>query len=342
MPYFKSLVLALTLTLMSTMTTATELKPGHPDRYTVVKGDTLWDISAMFLNTPWLWPEIWHANPQVANPHLIYPGDLLTLIYIDGQPRLQLNRGYRTVKLSPQARTESLTDAIPTIPFDRIQQFLSKPLVVGKDELAQAAYVVSSAGEHLITGAGDNVYVRGLGATSNSRYNLFRPGDTYIDPLTDEILGYEAIYLGEGKLTRAGDPATMKLLKTTREIANGSRVLPAQDESINSHFAPHEPAAGANGSIIAVVDGVTQIGQYQVVVINRGARESIDVGTVFAVEKRGAIVPDRFSGLKNDSVKLPDEEAGLLMVFRVFEKVSYAVVMEATQTLNVGDNIVAP
>lgn len=342
MPHYKSLALALILGLMSICSNAATLKQDHPDHYTVKKGDTLWDISGLFLEDPWLWPEIWQANPQVANPHLIYPGDRLTLVYIDGKPRLQLHRGYRTVKLSPTIRSENLDGAIPAIAYESIKQFLSKPLVVDKDELAQAAYVVSSADEHLITGAGDSVYVRGISADDGHRFNLFQPGQTYIDPESGEVLGYEAIYLGEGKLTRSGDPSTLKLLKTTREIINGDRVLPSPSETINAYFSPQPPASEPEGSIIAVVDGVTQIGQYQIVVINLGERENIAQGTVMAVEQRGEIVADRFSSKKNDAIKLPDEEAGLIMVFRVFEKVSYAVVMKATKPLHVSDRLTAP
>lgn len=342
MSHTKSLALALVLTVTSAFANQIALKDGHPDRYVVKKGDTLWDISAMFLNSPWLWPEIWYVNPQVSNPHLIYPGDELALVYVDGKPQLRLQRGQRGVKLSPRARPESLDKAIPTIPLDAIEQFLSKPLVVGKDELAKAAYVVSSAGEHLITGAGDKVYLRGISDDAAPMQNLFRPGNTYIDPNTGEVLGYEAIYLGEGNISRKGDPATLQLTRTTREVNIGDRALPVSQESTQAYFSPHPASPDMDGSIISVHDGVSQIGQYQVVVINRGKREGVDVGTVMSIQQSGDLIRDQVSRKRNDLVRLPDEYAGLLMVFRTFEKVSYAIVLKAVQALHVGDKVRHP
>jgi nucleoid-associated protein YgaU len=296
----------------------------------------------MFLTDPWLWPEIWYVNPQVENPHLIYPGDVLSLVYVDGQPRVKVERGYRTVKLSPRVREESLDRAIPTIPLDAIRQFLGRPLVVDENELKEAAYVVSSAGEHLITGAGDRVYVRGIAENAQKNQSLFRPGGAYIDPVTGEILGYEALYLGEGTVTRSGDPATISLKATTREINTGDRALPTSEEDTYPSFAPHAAAGDTDGFIISVMDGVSQIGQYQVVVINRGTREGVDVGTVMAVNRTGDVVPDRVSAERNDMVKLPDERSGVLLVFRVFEKVSYGLIMKATDAIHVGDKLAAP
>ena len=186
---------------------------GHPDRYVVVKGDTLWDISERFLDNPWLWPEVWHVNPQIENPHLIYPGDIITLVYIDGKPQLRIQRGKGTFKLSPQARVERLDKAIPTIPVDAIQQFLSQPLVADQSTLMDAAYVVSSADEHLIVGMGDRIYVRGIAEEDGNRHHIFRPGGPYVDPETKEILGYEAMYLGDGTVDKFGDPSTLTLTR---------------------------------------------------------------------------------------------------------------------------------
>ncbi len=342
MPIFKSL--ALTLALLATAVFADQvvLKEGHPDRHVVVKGDTLWDISEQFLDSPWLWPEIWYVNPQIENPHLIYPGDVITLVYVDGKPQLRVQRGKGVFKLSPQARSERLDKAIPTIPVDAIQQFLTQPLVVDKDTLNDAAYVVSSADEHLIVGAGDRAYVRGIDAGQGSRYHVFRPGDAYIDPDSGEILGYEALYLGDGDAQKFGDPSTLKLIRTTREINIGDRVMPMTHEDVHAYFTPHAPDSDIEGRIISVLDGVSQIGQYQIVVINRGQREGVDVGTVFAVSQAGALIPDQVSDERNATVQLPDERAGVLMVFRTFEKVSFGLIMKATSALHVGDKISKP
>ena len=342
MPILKSL--ALTLALLATAAFADQvmLKDGHPDRYVVVSGDTLWDISERFLDSPWLWPEIWYVNPQIENPHLIYPGDVISLVYVDGKPQLRVQRGKGTYKLSPQARSERLDKAIPTIPVDAIQQFLSQPLVVDKETLNNAAYVVSSADEHLIVGAGDRAYVRGVDSNQGARYQFFRPGDAYVDPDSGETLGYEALYLGDGSAERFGDPSTLKLTRTTREINIGDRVMPMTNEDVYPYFTPHAPHADVEGKIISVVDGVSQIGQYQIVVINRGTREGVDVGTVFAVSQAGALIPDQVSEERNAKVRLPDERAGLMMVFRTFEKVSFGLVMKATSALHVGDKISKP
>ncbi len=344
MSIFKSLALALALLGTAAFADQVALKDGHPDRYVVVKGDTLWDISARFLQSPWLWPEVWYVNPQIENPHLIYPGDIISLVYIDGKPQLRVQRGKGSFKLSPRARAERLDKAIPTIPIDAIQQFLTQPLVADDATLKAAAYVVSSADEHLIVGSGDRVYVRGITADQGNRYNVFRPGGPYTDPDSGEILGYEALFLGEADAQKFGDPATLKLTRTTREINIGDRVLPVTREDVYAYFTPHAPDTPIAGTIISVLDGVSQIGQFQIVVLNRGTREGVDVGTVFAIDQRGDLIVDqvRSDGARKSTVQLPDEEAGLLMVFRSFDKVSFGLVLKATSALHVGDRVRTP
>ena len=318
------------------------LNPEHPDRYVVVKGDTLWDISTMFLRDPWLWPEIWYVNPQVENPHLIYPGDILTLVYVDGKPQLQMTRGYPTANLSPRVREESLDKAIPTIPLDAIQQFLTRAIVVGEGELETAPYVVQSAGEHVVTGVGDRVYARGIEDENHPVYDIFVPGGPYIDPDTEEVLGYKALFVGRGPVEQYGDPATVYLAETTREIRVGDRLRPADSATAVTNFQPHAPADNIEGRIISVIGGVTQIGQFNVVAINLGTREGMDPGTIFRVYQDGAVVKDTVSGKRNDMVKLPDEDAGLIMVFRSFEKVSFGLVMKATRAIHINDYVRTP
>lgn len=318
------------------------LRENHPDRYVVVEGDTLWDISARFLRDPWLWPEIWYANPEIKNPHLIYPGDIITLVYIDGEPRLRVERGMPTIKLSPQARETRLDKAIPTIPLDAIRPFLTEPRVTTEAALAAAPYIVQSAGEHLVVGAGDRIYVRAIDDATPSRYAVVRKGEIYVDPLTGENLGVEAMYVGDARLQKTGDPATLLLTRSNREALIGDRLLPAAGDAYDTNFMPRAPDHGIEGQILSVIDGVNQIGRYQIVVINRGEREGLQPGHVLAVYQRGEVVPDQVSEDRRDVVKLPDERAGLLMVFRTFEKVSYALVMRASTNMHVADVVRNP
>ena len=267
------------------------LNPNHPDHYVVVKGDTLWDISAMFLRDPWLWPEIWQVNPQIENPHLIYPGDLLTLVYVGGKPQLRLTRG--DVKLSPRIRIESLDTAIPTIPLDAIKQFLTRTIVVDKDELDNAPYVLQSADEHVISGAGDRIYVRGIKDREYAMFDIYEKGDAYIDPDSGEELGYAALFIGSGPIQRFGDPTTMLLTETTREVRAGHRLRPADNSNPVLFFQPHPTPPDTEGHIIAVIDGVTQIGQFNVVALDLGTREGMEVGHVMRVFQKGDVIRDR-------------------------------------------------
>ena len=342
MSILRSLALALAVLATAAYADQVVLKDGHPDRHVVVKGDTLWDISEKFLDSPWLWPEIWYVNPQIDNPHLIYPGDIINLVYVDGKPQLRVQRGKGTYKLSPRIREERIDRAIPTIPIDAIRQFLTQPLVAEQDTMKNAAYVVSSADEHLIVGAGDRVYARGLKDDEGDRFHVFRPGEAYVDPVTKEVLGYEALYLGDGTAERFGDPSTVRLTSTTREVNIGDRMMPITQEDVHAYFTPHSPEDAISGTIIAVVDGVSQIGQYQIVALNRGTREGVDVGTVFEIYQAGEVIPDQVSTERNATVKLPDEKAGLLLVFRTFEKVSFGLIMKASSALHVGDHVRTP
>lgn len=332
------------------------LKQDHPRRYVVVKGDTLWGIASRFLRDPWRWPEVWHSNTQVANPHLIYPGDVLMLVYIDGKPAIEVRRNNQQVgrasvdddgltgsgsnyKLSPRIRVEELAQAIPTIPLDVIGPFLTRPLVVKKNELEDKPYVVSSDGEHLITGAGNRIYVSDLEESDIADYAVVRRREAYRDPETGRVLGYEAQHVADARVQRFGDPATLLLVSSNREVLNGDRLVPVEGGFGEFSFIPRAPKAEIKGSIVAVVDGVTQIGQYQVVVLNRGLQDDLEPGHVLAVYQQGKRVPDPVGW---GSVRLPDEEAGHLMVFRVFDHLSYALVMDATRPMHVADKVTNP
>lgn len=319
---------------------AVDLKNGHPDVYIVKKGDTLWDISAVFLDKPWLWPEIWHVNPQVENPHLIYPGDELRLVYIDGKPRIVRAND---MKLSPQVRVLSEGDAIPTIPLDTIRPFLYTPRILSAEELDSAPYILAADAQRLIFGQGHKVYFRGAKDDSRSAYSLFRKGDLYVDPETEEVLGIEAVHLGSGKKIRGGDPATMMINESVQEIMAGDRALPFEDQLFPPVFMLRAPDSDIKAYIISVYGGVTQIGTYDVVILNKGRREGLEVGHVMTVMQSGRMVDDKFASEEMGSdVTLPDEAGGELMVFRVFDKTSLALIMRATRAIHVMDTAVTP
>ena len=320
------------------------INPEHPERYTVVKGDTLWDIAGRFLREPWRWPDVWQANPQIANPHLIYPGDVIVLSYVDGAPRLRLERGRRgpggTIRLSPRIRSEPISDAIPTIPLDAVHQFLSRPSVVDRGELSSAPYIVKFGGQHIVGGAEVTVYARAIQETDILKYQVVRPGRAYRDPDTGEVLGYEALFVGDADLKKTGDPATLTLVSGEREAIIGDRVIPYSEAPVES-FQPKPPPAPVRGAIISVMDGISQIGQYDVVVLSRGSDDGLEPGHVLAIDQRGRNVRDIVAG-RGERVRLPDEEAGTLMVFRTFPRVSFGLVMEATRPLHMYDIVRNP
>ncbi len=318
------------------------LNPAHPERYVVVKGDTLWDISARFLRDPWLWPEVWYANPEIANPHLIYPGDVISLVYIDGKPRLLLERGAgKKDKLSPRVRAVPLDQAIPTIPTEAIRQFLSRTRVLSAEEIANAAYILRSPNGHILSGAGDRIYARRV-PNDASQFSVFHPSIEYRDPETQESLGYEALFVADATLERSGNPATLTLLRSDREALVGDRLFPQTEVELDPFFQPRAPDRAIEGRILSVLDGVSQIGQYQVVALNRGTREGLAPGHVLAVYQVGGTILDPVTPEPDDSVALPDEQAGLVMVFRSFERVSFALVMRATQAIHVLDKVRNP
>ena len=387
MHWNRALILFVTLTVPLALHADTvTLKAGHPERYVVRKGDTLWDISGRFLEQPWRWPEIWKVNPQIHNPHLIYPGDEVRISYQGGTAMLSVRRGaHPTVRLGPRVREQVLDgEAIPTIPIDAIRPFLRRARVVTEQEYDDAPYIVSLGKEALIGRAGQRAYVRGIGEERAARYAVFRKGQPYVDVDaaadggTGEVLGFEALLIADAVLESVGDPDTFVLAGSQREVLAGDRLLPIDDQDeIDRNFMPRAPGGEVNGSIISVVDGVSQIGQYQVVVINRGRRDGIDVGHVLAVYQRGGTIEDPYakpppeeaappSRIELDparqggiegfakaatdlvvavqhgfgkiaakvqpkkpyaSVTLPDVKAGTVMVFRPFDRMSYALVM---------------
>jgi LysM domain len=330
------------------------IRPGAPKSYTVRQGDTLWGISTMFLRDPWLWPEVWYVNPQVENPHLIYPGDVLALAYgADGSPQIRLERG-GAARLNPRLRSSPLDGAVPPLPYSDIAAFLSRPTVLSAEEIRKAPHVVALRDNHLIAGEGQDVYVRKLDGEINTRYTVMHVGEAIRDPDDGDVVGYMGIYTATAQVSKPGDPAKVQLTDSARETLEGDRLF-ANDMSVPGNFVPSAPKSDIEGRIISVADGVELIGQYQVVVINRGTRDGLEVGNVLAVDQAGKTVRDRYatsSGigmarLRQTStfapkVKLPDERAGMLLVFKTFDRVSYGLIVGASGAMHVLDIVRTP
>ena len=310
-----------------------------PEKYTVKKGDTLWDISDLYLRDPWLWPEIWYANPQIANPHLIYPGDIISMVYIDGRPRLMLEKRDRRVKLSPEVKVVPESEAIPALPLDIINSFLTRNRIVTQEEIDAAPYVVAGHEKKLLSGSGDTFYARGQ-FDETPTYGLYRVGAPYVDPVTQEILGIRAQDVGSAKVQKvADDIATMLATRSLEEVRIGERLLPHEERPLNSIFYPSAPESTVEGEIMAVEGGLTQIGHLDVVSVNRGEREGLEAGNILAIFKRGEEVTDYIA---KEKINLPNEQAGLLMIFRAFEKMSYGLVIKAERPLAVNDIVKNP
>jgi len=317
------------------------VKDGAPTTYIVKKGDTLWGISGMFLEKPWLWPELWDVNPQIDNPHLIYPGDELHLVWEGGKPRLRMARG-RDVKLSPTMRISSLDLAIPIIPLDEIGAFLAQHRIVGAGEMGDSAYVVAGDQGSILSAPGDSIFARGDFPEGERAYGIYRPRDAYIDPVTEEVLGYQAQDIGNAKLLSPNrdDVVELEVTRITEEVRITDRLLPIEEKIIEATFHPRAPEREIkNGYMIAVDGGVTQIGEMDVVVLNKGKRDGLEPGQVLAIYQTGELVFDKIA---NENVRIPDVRAGLALVFEPFEKATYAIVIKADRPLKVGDKVKNP
>ncbi|WP_072819443.1 LysM peptidoglycan-binding domain-containing protein [Modicisalibacter ilicicola] len=329
-----------TALLTPAMAFQNDLRSDAPDRYEVVKGDTLWDISGHFLDNPWQWPELWEVNTQIANPHLIYPGDIIYLYYRDGQPYLGVERDRDSVvRLSPRVRRLDPREAIPPLPWDIVRNFLDGNRVVAPGEVAGVPYVVAGDDQRIISGAGDRLYVRGE-VPLGQRLGLYRPGQRYSDPDTGEFLGLEMETLGEARFLRQeGGITLLEVTSSRQEIRPGDKVLPLESLPVTPQFQPRMAPATSQGQILSVPGGVRFIGRLDVVALDLGRRDGVEPGHVLAAEQLGEIVTDPVTG---ETLRLPGEEAGLLMVFHTYERVSYALVMQASRSLAVGDRVHAP
>ncbi len=330
-------------------------EPEYPETYIVQEGDTLWDISTVFLRDPWYWPEIWFKNPQIENPHLIYPGDTLAIIYVGGERRVQLLTrgedgsvlsqagGLQVVKVSPRVRTQSIDASIPSIPIDAIRHLLERPVVIDQNTLDNSAYVLASLDNHLANAINDKLYVRKLDTNiGDGRYQIYRPDRPLFDPNTNELLGYQALYVGESKLLLRGDPASVRVTNSEREILRDDRVMPMDNTQFERDFFPRPPEVEMQGDIISLLDAISQTGLFQTIAVNLGQRDGLETGNLLEIRRRGDIIPDRMETDPRFRVKLPDEEIGMAMVIRSFEKMSYALIMEATVPISRDDYVITP
>lgn len=313
-----------------------ELADGAPERHTVVRGDTLWGLAAKYLKDPYRWGELWKMNAQqIKRPHWIYPGQVLLLDKQGATPQLKL----ATVKVPLREYVEPQHKAIPTIPPQDIEPFLSRPLVLDQASLEAAPRVVALQDGRVIAGAGDMVYTTEV-ATPGKAWQIFRPGKPLIDPETRETLGWEARFIGTARMTATGVPASFLLLTTSEEVTSGDRLLPTPRTDVVS-YVPHAPETAIAARVLAIYGGVNFGGPQSVVVLNRGSRDGLESGHVLSVDQAGSVIDDRYQGEKT-SYTLPNLRNGLVFVFRVFDRVAYALVMSANRPVVIGDSAHTP
>jgi hypothetical protein len=328
--------------------TAQLIRPDAPMNYTVKRGDTLWDIAAVFLKDPWFWPEIWQINPQVENPHLIYPGDVLSLAYgAGGDAQVRISQ-YSGARLTPRLRSEDLDGPIDTLPFAAISSFLSKPSVLTREQILNAPHILAFRDGHMIGGTGHEAYVEDLDAPLNQRFTVMNIGQPIIDFETNELVGYQAAYVATAVVTNPDRRVAKAMLtEASREALRGDRLI-SQEGELPLTFTPHAPKTPVNGEIIAIADEATEVGQYQVVVLNRGERHGLSPGAVLAVDQKGEVVQDVWKNRPfgkdplSGSVELPYERTGTLIVFKTFERVSYALIIGARGPIQVADRAYTP
>lgn len=353
-------LLAFTCLSLNVFADEIQLKKDHPYRHVVVKGDTLWDISATFLKDPWLWPKLWGMNRnEIRNPHLIYPGDIVILDLSGSEPKLRLLN--ETVKLEPSARVETLEkEAIQTISPHIITPFLTQPLLIENDALLTAPRIIAGPDNRVILSPGTRVYINEIEEEKGAHWDIYRPGNPLIDPDTKKVLATEAMHLGDLNIIRFGKPATADIHAVKEEVFVKDRLIAAHTE-IQDRFVPHAPDTQVNGRILriygGVAGGIAEAGPNSVVAINLGEQDGLEIGHVLAISRYGRIIRDseytpsdnmpaddkaKKLALAPDEVKLPDERVGLLMIFRTFDRVSYGLIMRASSSVFTLDAVHTP
>lgn len=344
------LILAVFATIGYAAAEPLQLANNAPTSYTVVRGDTLWAISGKFLNEPWRWPELWRMNQaQIRNPHLIYPGDVIILERdAEGKPVLRLqsrNAGSNLQrqddgKVRPTIYVDSIEEAIPSIPPNEIMPFISLPLVVEANGLNTSARITAMQQDRVMAGNGDKVYVNDADP-KQEHWQVYRSGKALKNPDEPErILGYEAFYLGTARQLQPGQPATFEIVAAKEEIGRGDRLIPAARPELVAYM-PHRPDTKINGHIISIYGGVTSAGQGTIIAIGRGSEDGLEIGHVLSIE-RNRTVTERDENDEKITTVIPPERVGLAFVFRTFQRVSYALVVQATATIDVDDFVRTP
>lgn len=307
-----------------------------PERHVVVKGDTLWGISSRFLKNPWLWPELWRMNrEQIRNPHRIYPGDIVWLDMSDGQPRLRLGKPVVSGRLEPKVHAEPIAQAIPSIPASAIEPFISQPLILQAGEEANAVRIVATQEDRVLLGSGDTAFVRGIPDASVEKWQVFRPGKPLKDPETNIVVAHEAFFLGNASLVQPGEPATIRINVAKEEITRGDWLRPAPLPAIVA-YVPRRPEIEISARIMSIYGGVSEAGAGSVVTLNRGAADGVENGHVLALYRKRISV-DLDEQQKRVATNIPDERYALAFVFRTFDKVAYALVVESSRSVVIGD-----
>lgn len=342
MKHFLSLTFLLGLTLSSYAVT---LNSHYPQNYVVQKGDTLYSIAGKYLQKPWEWRELWDANPKIRTPHKLYPGTVLTLVYVDGKPRLKRKR-YGNYKLSPHSRPRPASDPIPAIPLSDIGPFLDKSIILDEDALLCAPYVVSFSGERLLGGDNNQGYVQDLTPTLQKNpkldYAVFRPTGTYkAKDNPKKIIGYKATYIADAQLVKQGQPATVVFNSITQGVRIKDRLFPSAGPAFPFYFEPQAPLVKVEGEIIDVVNAIVQVAKDQVIVLNLGKKDQLAEGDILAIYKPNKLIRDPLKA-KEEFIELPRERLGEAMVFKTFTHTSYALVLQSRRAVNLHDIVTNP
>lgn len=345
------IISALILAVTAAVATAEEplkLVDNPPDRYVVAKGDTLWDISGRFLKEPWRWPEVWRMNKdQIKNPHLIYPGDVVYLDESDGKPRLRLGKPVgtglsvgSTEHVKPKVYSTAVAQVIPSIPPDAIEPYISQPLIIQPGEQDSAPVILTSQEDRIMVGTGDTFYVAGIPDASVEKWHIYRPGKMLKDPDTGKVIAQEAFFLGNARLVKPGEPASLRVTLAKEEIKRGDRLLPAPQPEILT-YAPHRPDDTVSARVISIYSGLNEAGENSVVALNRGKNDGLEIGHVLALFRKRVAVNVDDDGRRHETV-VPDERYGLAFVFRVFDNIAYALTVQSSKSVIVGDVVRNP